>query len=86
MFTIGAKTFYIEEQLGQDNDVDKSPQAEDADGQEQEGDLGDLGDQSHQHYHLMRTSGKVPAGFLHYLTSSLNKQGYKVVLVSEQGA
>jgi hypothetical protein len=38
----------------------------------------------HQHYHILRTSGKVPAGFLHYLTGIVSKQGYEVVLDPEQ--
>ncbi len=73
MFTIGPNAFHIEEEAEQDDDLDSLENCMDRQGPE-----------NHQHYHILHTSGKVPAGFLHYLTSSLNKQGHNVVLISEQ--
>jgi hypothetical protein len=69
MFTIGSKAFHVEEETEQDDDLNAS-----------ENGMG----KNHQHYHILHTSGKVPAGFLHYLTNSLSKQGHEVVLISDQ--
>ena len=71
MFTTGPDTFSIED-AEQENDFTARSSKEDSK------------QQSHQHYHLLRTSGKVPAGFLHYLTGIVSKQGYEVVLDPEQ--
>lgn len=72
MFTTGPDTFAIED-AEQENDFTARSSSEER--SEQPG---------HQHYHLLRTSGKVPAGFLHYLTGIVSKQGYEVVLAPEQ--
>ncbi len=72
MFTTRPDTFYIED-AQQENDFPVHSSSEE-----------DSKQQSHQHYHLLRTSGKVPAGFLHYLTDIVSKQGYEVVLAPEQ--
>jgi len=71
MFTIGPKTFHIEEETEQDDELNLDL-------------LDNSTDEEHQHYHVLHTSGKVPAGFLRYLTNSLSKQGHAVVLISEQ--
>ncbi len=70
MFTIGPDTIQDAEQ---ENDFTVRSSSEE-----------DSPQQNHQHYHLLRTSGKVPAGFLHYLTDLVNRQGYEVVVVPEQ--
>lgn len=71
MFTIGPDTFSIEDA---ERENAFTAQASEEGSQQQ----------NHQHYHLLRTSGKVPAGFLHYLTGLVGKQGYEVVVVPEQ--
>jgi L-rhamnose mutarotase len=73
MFTIGPKAFHVEEETEQDDELNLDVLNNNTDQQ-----------QEHQHYHVLHTSGKVPAGFLHYLTNSLSKQGHAVVLISEQ--
>ena len=72
MFTTGPDTFSIEDAEQENAFPSRSSSEEDSK------------QQNHQHYHLLRTSGKVPAGFLHYLTGIVSKQGYEVVLTSEQ--
>ena len=72
MFTIGPDTFSIEDAERENAFTAQSSSEEGSQ------------EQNHQHYHLLRTSGKVPAGFLHYLTDLIGKQGYEVVLIPEQ--
>lgn len=74
MFTIGPDALHIEGETEQDNNFSTRSSEEGS------------SKQSHQHYHLLHTSGKVPAGFLHYLTDIVSKQGYEVVLVPEKEA
>lgn len=64
------------------------PDAFNVEDAEQDNQLGtsEEGEHNHQHYHVMHTSGKVPAGFLHYLTSLVSKQGYDVVLLPPKEA
>ncbi len=72
MLTIGPDAFHVAD-AEQDNDLSTHSSEEGCNEQSH-----------HQHYHLLRTSGKVPAGFLHYLTSLVSKQGYEVVLETEK--
>ncbi len=73
MLTIGPDTFHVEDaEPGNNASVCTSEEG--------------INEQNHQHYHILQTSGKVPAGFLHYLTTLVSKQGYDVVLLPQKEA